>query len=109
MNNLTTQLSRIIIIHLKRNRDQKKLPILCVELKDLDVYVKYSRDNGRLRLAGGGYNDVYRTIKVDIIVPFEFNDRELSDFIPVLKNTIRHELEHHRQYQRSGYEEPFQF
>lgn len=108
MDNLTTLVSRVIINHLKRNRDQEEIPPFKGQVNDLLLQAQFKRYNGPLRQAGGGYNDAIRRLQVYVAVPFELDDKELSAFIPTLKNTIRHELEHYRQDQRSGYEGPEQ-
>lgn len=108
MDNLTTQVSRVLVNYLKKFKNVENIPPFKGQVNDLLLLANFKRYNGPLRQAGGGYNDAIRRLQVNIAVPFEFNDRQLSDFIPTLKNTIRHELEHYRQDQRSGYEGPSQ-
>lgn len=106
MDNLTTQISRVIVNHLKQHRAEENVPTLKGQVGDLLVQAQFGRYNGPLKQAGGSYNDAFRRITVNIAVPYEFSDRQLSAFVPDLKNTIRHELEHHQQDKRSGYEGP---
>lgn len=106
MDNLTTQLSRVIVNHLKRNKDANPIPSFKGQVNDLLLRAEFERRPGVLRHVGGEYNYAYRELLVRIAVPEKFNERELSIFIPTLKNVLRHELEHYRQDQRSRYEEP---
>lgn len=106
MDGLSTQLSRRIVNHLKKWSMEPNIPSFKGQVNDLLLRVDFARYHGPLKHSGGAYNNAYRELAIRISVPEQFNDRELNAFIPTLKNVIRHELEHYRQDQRSGYESP---
>lgn len=107
MDNLTTQLSRVIVNHIKHfGHEGEGIPDFKGEVNDLLVHATFMHYDGPLRHAGGHYDPLARKFLAKIAVPYDFSDKDLADFIPKFKNLIRHELEHYRQDQRSGYDEP---
>lgn len=106
MDNLTTQLSRVIVNHIKNVGHETLMPDFKGQVNDLLVQALFRHYNGPLRHVGGHYDPLARKLFLKIVVPYNFTDKDLSDFIPKFKNLVRHELEHYRQDQRSGYEEP---
>lgn len=71
--------------------------------KDLWVLIEFKRvkNPSSLKIAGGTFNDLSKTLKVLVLVPEDLKLSELNKFIPKFKETVRHELEHYRQTQRS--------
>jgi hypothetical protein len=107
MDNLTTQFSRVIVNHIKRfGHEGTDIPVFKGQVNDLLVQAFFQHYDGPLRHAGGHYDSLARSFTAKILVPYDFSDKDLSDFVPKFKNLVRHELEHYRQDQRSGYDEP---
>ena len=105
MDNMTTQLSRSIVKYLKASRDWTNIPPFVADIGDLKVKVVFQpSQNGLLRPRGATYDQLGQVVKLVIEVPSEANLSGLNDFIPSLKNTLRHELEHRQQDARAGFD-----
>lgn len=105
MDNMTTQLSRLIVNHMKASRDWSNIQPFVADIGDLKVKAVFQpSQDGLFRLRGAAYDQLGQVVKLGIEVPTEANPSGLSDFIPSLKNTLRHELEHRQQDKRSGFE-----
>jgi hypothetical protein len=103
MEHETTILSRQIINWMKVNRDQKHLPAFDTTIGDIDVLVNFMRYGGPLKtgLASFKSSAGQKLIELKVLLPTEFNETQLNEFIPELKGKIRHELEHAQQKKRS--------
>jgi hypothetical protein len=88
-------------------KDKETIPVVFV------FATKPRGDDGTefLRTMGGnlmrnGETGQPMGITINIIVPLPFDEREIQELIPMLKNNLRHELEHFQQNRRLGKEEP---
>lgn len=101
--NLTTQLSRLIVNHLKSWSMNPTIPDFTGKVGDLQVLAHFRRGGtDKTRITSGRWSPLSKTIKVDIQVPTVFKLADLDWFIPKLKDTLRHELEHYQQDVRGG-------
>lgn len=105
MDNMTTQISRLIVNHMKASKDWRKIPPFEADAGSLKFKAIFQpSQDGLFRLRGAAYDQLGELVKVAIEVPRNADLSGLSDFIPSLKNTLRHELEHRQQDKRSGFE-----
>jgi hypothetical protein len=105
MDNLTTQISRLIVNHMKASKDWRKIPPFEADVGPLKFKAMFQpSQDGLFRLRGAVYDQLGELVKLAVEVPPEGDLSGLSDFIPSLKNTLRHELEHRQQDKRSGFE-----
>jgi hypothetical protein len=110
MDNLTTQLSRVVVNHIKRNAktlgfELAGIPDFKGTVNDLMVTIQFQHWDGPLKAREASYNPLARKLSLQVMYNNQFQEKDLSSFIPGLKNMLRHELEHYRQDQRSGYED----
>lgn len=110
MDNLTTQISRQVVNYLKANGDaqgKSSIRSLPMTIGDLQVLVTFHPvlqghplRAGQAKLTAPFDNDKYAELSVAVQVPQPLDSSEYNEFIPQLKNLLRHELEHDRQNQR---------
>jgi hypothetical protein len=105
MDNLTTQISRLIVNHIKASKDWKNISPFVADVGPLKFKAIFQpSQDGLYRIVNAAYDQLGELVKVAIEVPSKPDLSGLSDFIPSLKNTLRHELEHRQQDKRSGFE-----
>jgi hypothetical protein len=90
MDNMTTQISRLIVNHMKASKDWRKIPPFEADVGSLKFKAIFQpSQDGLFRLRGAAYDQLGELVKVAIEVPRTADLSGLSDFIPSLKNTLR--------------------
>jgi hypothetical protein len=109
MDNLTTQIARSIVNYLKKKGNANPIgnyiPSQAIDIGDVHVMIAFLPVGSEhpLKAINAKYipvADDYHGVEIRVIVPQPFDEKQLGQFLPGLKNTIRHELEHVQQAKR---------
>jgi hypothetical protein len=101
---ITTRISRCLVNHIKLY-GHTTIPLFKIQDGSAFVLAQFVNRSAFFEeqgVAHAAYNTLSQTIKLDIVVPIEIADDWFSEFIPELKRSLRHELEHHYQHKRAG-------
>jgi len=102
MDGLTTQISSMIINHIKQEAPSGRIEVLIQQMNGFQLRVVFQTygDEEELRWARAHYDTQHHELFVRIEVPLPLRVQELNAFIPELKEALRHELEHALQANR---------
>lgn len=93
----TTQISRQIVNWIKTN-PKKRLDFIFNN--KFNIVVNPYQHSTKLAIINGLFDSTIGRMEINILIPSELNKQKLSEFIPRLKEIIRHELEHAQQNER---------
>lgn len=104
MKGVTTGVSRFLVNHIKFYAETV-IPEFRVQYGDVLVVVNVvdrSFEDAETGVVKANYNALSQAVRVEVVAPVDITGTWFSKFIPSLKRSLRHELEHFSQHKRAG-------